>query len=87
MQDDMYLDELEDLLHRLRLTSNAGHLLPSTSHSLVRAFLAAGQEDSLLRLLNDRLNYGIFPDHWAANIMMDTFLKNQKYLGTVFNYL
>jgi small subunit ribosomal protein S27 len=77
---------LEDLVHRLRLSENASKMLPATPHSLIRTFLATEHTDALLRVLNDRLNYGVFPDHYTANLLMDTFLKKKLFLGIIFKY-
>jgi len=73
--DDENLEELEELLHRLRRSPATADALPSTSHAVIRAYLNAGRIDDLMRILNDRWNYGIFVDFHIANILMDEFLK------------
>ncbi|ODM95824.1 28S ribosomal protein S27, mitochondrial [Orchesella cincta] len=69
------LDELEELVHRLRRSPATADALPSTSHAVIRAYLNAGRIDDLMRILNDRWNYGVFVDYHIANILMDEFLK------------
>ncbi|KAF4526623.1 hypothetical protein B566_EDAN015392 [Ephemera danica] len=59
---------------------NLASILPSTPHSLIRAYLAAGHIDSLLRVLDDRLNYGVFLDHFTACLLLDSFIQNKQYL-------
>lgn len=75
LTDKLYLEELEDLTHRFRLSAQAGTLLPSTHHAVVRLFLESEDVTNLVRILRDRLNYGIFPDHYLSNLLMDGFLK------------
>ncbi|XP_069681686.1 small ribosomal subunit protein mS27 isoform X2 [Periplaneta americana] len=81
VQDEENLDELDDLLHKLRLSASTTDMLPSTSHSVVRTYLALGRHDELLRILDDRLNYGVFPDDYCSGLLMDTFLKQHNYTG------
>lgn len=79
LTDNNYLEELEDLIHRFRLSAQTGTLLPSTHHAFIRLFLASGNVNDLIRILNDRLNYGIFPDYYLSNLLMDTFLKENNF--------
>jgi small subunit ribosomal protein S27 len=79
VKDDLHLDEVEDLVHKLRLCSEAGKILPSTHHALIRTLLQHGDSEELIRILNDRLNYGIFPDHYCTILMLDKFVKDGKF--------
>nr|CAD7400215.1 unnamed protein product [Timema poppensis] len=79
IQDESHLDELQDLTHKLRLSANTGKTLQSTHHSFIRIFLSSGRHDELLHILNDRINYGIFPDYYCSCLLMDTFIKNKNY--------
>lgn len=79
LTDNVYLEELDDLTHRFRLSAQTGTLLPSTHHAVVRLYLATDNTDDLIRILRDRLNYGIFPDYYLCNFLMDTFIKNNDY--------
>jgi len=78
LTNETYLDELEHLIHRFRLSAQTGTLLPSTHHAIIRLFLAENIED-LIKILRDRLNYGIFPDYYLSNLMMDTFIKQNNF--------
>ncbi|CAG9819462.1 unnamed protein product [Phaedon cochleariae] len=77
--DDTFVDELLDILYKLRLTADTGNTLNSTSHAVVRALLRCGKKDDLLNTLDDRLNYGLFLDYYTANLLMDSFYKSSDY--------
>lgn len=79
--NDQYVDEMADLAHKLRLTEEAASILDSTSHALVRNFIEHGQTELLLQVLRDPLNYGIFLDTFAANLLLDNLLEAQNYTG------
>lgn len=79
LNDKTYLDELDHLTHKFRLSAQAGTLLPSTHHAFIRLFLESENTDNLIRILKDRLNYGIFPDYYLSNLLMDTFIKENNF--------
>ena len=54
-------------------------LEPSMSHAVVRAHLETGQGESLLLILKNKLQYGIFPDNYAIILMLDHFMTNKNY--------
>lgn len=73
------LDELSDLLYKLRLSTETSNTLESTHYAVIRCFLEADRVEDLLNILHDRLNYGIFPDNPALNILMDALIKKKDY--------
>ncbi|XP_025203915.1 28S ribosomal protein S27, mitochondrial [Melanaphis sacchari] len=75
LTDNSYLDELEELTHKFRLSAQTDTMLPSTHHAVVRLLLASNCVKDLVRILKDRLNYGIFPDYYLCNLLMDRFIK------------
>nr|CAG4646240.1 EOG090X05Q1 [Macrothrix elegans] len=77
------LKELEDITHRFRRSPSTVHALPCTGHSVIRTFLEFNKTDTLMRLLDDRLNYGLFLDYYLSNLLMDTFLKQENYRDAV----
>jgi small subunit ribosomal protein S27 len=79
LTDKTYLEELEDLIYKFRLSAQAGTLLPSTHHAVIRLFLITNNTEDLIRILKDRLNYGIFPDYYLCNLMMDKFIKENNF--------
>lgn len=79
VRDDSHVDELLDLVHKLRLSAEASNNLPSTEHAVIRILSANGHFDRLLQVLDDRLNYGVFLDDYTANLLFDIFWKKQDY--------
>lgn len=79
LTDRAYLEELEELAHKFRLSAQTGTLLPSTHHAVVRLLIASNSDKELIRILKDRLNYGIFPDYYLCNLLMDYFIKKNDF--------
>lgn len=74
-----HLDELKDLLHKLRLSAETGSMLESTHHATIRNFIKFGYIQELVDLLKDPLNFGVFLDNYTANILLNLLLKSEKY--------
>lgn len=77
--DDTYMDELFDILHKLRMTMETSNTPDSTHHAVVRNLITMGKYEELLQILNDPLNYGIFLDTFSANLLLDTLTENQNF--------
>lgn len=75
VNDSDHIDEMEDLVHRLRMSSEATNICDSTHHAFIRNYLFFGDHNELIRVLNDRLNYGIFPDNYCSVLMMNHFIR------------
>lgn len=76
------LDELADMVHKLRFTADTQYTLPSTSHAVVRHHVDFGSETefaNLIYILDDRLNYGVFLDTFSANLCLDKMLRAENY--------
>jgi len=78
-------EQLEELLYKLRRTPHTVHTPPSTSHAAVRAFLAAGaqleggeQMHHLVKMLEDRINYGLFLDDYTTVLLLDQLVEKGK---------
>uniref|UniRef100_A0A7E4VGR9 Mitochondrial 28s ribosomal protein s27 n=1 Tax=Panagrellus redivivus TaxID=6233 RepID=A0A7E4VGR9_PANRE len=75
-------DQLEDVLelvYKLRHTDNAADLLPSTEYATLRLLLKHGAENELFKVLNDPINYGIFPNYHSAGLLLDHFLRAENF--------
>nr|CAH0109935.1 unnamed protein product [Daphnia galeata] len=77
--NELHLDDLETITKKFRRCPNTAHALPSTGHSVIRTYLEYKQTDSLMRMIDDRLNYGLFLDYYLSNLLMDSFLKQENY--------
>ena len=69
------IDELEHIVRRLRASRETVNTLDSTGHAVCRFYLRHGKRDALLKVLNSRVEFGIFPDHFIANILLDGAVK------------
>lgn len=81
VKEESYVDEVVDIIHKLRLSASTCNTLDSTSHAVIRFLLNLKKYDELLKLINDRLNYGIFLDYYTSNLLMDTFYKAQDFVS------
>ncbi|CAD6242984.1 GSCOCG00009625001-RA-CDS [Cotesia congregata] len=76
-------EEFMDILHRFRMTAETSKTLESTHHAVIRFFLDNNHIDELLTILDDRLNYGIFPDHFSINLILNHLLKVPNHVAAV----
>lgn len=74
-----YLEELKDLLHKLRLSAETGSILESTHHATVRNYIEFDHIEELVDMLQDPLNFGLFLDDFTANILLDKLIVSEKY--------
>ncbi|XP_045459668.1 uncharacterized protein LOC123670204 [Melitaea cinxia] len=79
VKDPAYLDELKDLLHKLRLSAETGNTLESTNHATIRNFIEFGNLQDLVQILKDPLNFGLFLDFYTANILLDKLITSENY--------
>lgn len=79
IQDEGHTEDLLDTIYKLRLTPETSFTLPSTHYAVTRYLLEKESPDQVFEVLNDRLNYGIFPDHHSYNLLMDTYLKKKDF--------
>ncbi|KYN37289.1 28S ribosomal protein S27, mitochondrial [Trachymyrmex septentrionalis] len=79
VSDNLYVNEVIKILHNLRQSVETTNILDSTHHAVIRYFLQHNYIQELLEVLTDRLNYGIFPDYFDYNILMDHFINRKDY--------
>lgn len=79
IKDPIHLEELKDLLHKLRLSAETGNTLETTHHATIRHYLEFGNIDELINILKDPLNFGVFLDYYTANILLDELLTSKMY--------
>jgi len=76
------LEQLEELLFKLRRTPHTVHTAASTQHAAVRAMIGkgAGEEhlQHLLRMLEDHTNYGLFMDRYTSLLLLDKLVEEGR---------
>lgn len=68
------LKESADSLRKFRRTLSAHTMLPSTPHAICRLFLYSERISSIVNLLENRVDYGVFPDPFAMNLLLNEAL-------------
>lgn len=78
-QPSVHLEETVHLVSKFRQSIIAHTILPSTPHAVCRLFLDSNSQNALLAMLEERAGYGIFPDLYTLNLLIDTALSESRY--------
>lgn len=81
VQNSIQAEHMEELLFKLRRTPHTLHTLESTHHAAVRAMLDYGVTENLIKMLDDRMNYGVFLDEYSAVLTLDKLLESGDLQG------
>ena len=78
-------EQLEELLHKLRRTPHTIFSPPSTNHAALRALLRAEEHPDggeqvhhIVKILDDRLNYGVFLDDYTTILLLDYMIEKGR---------
>ncbi|XP_055913171.1 28S ribosomal protein S27, mitochondrial [Eupeodes corollae] len=77
--DESRVDEINELIHTLRISDETTNTLDSTHHAVVRNYVDMGHITDLITILDNRLAYGIFLDDYSASYLLDYLIKKQDF--------
>ncbi|XP_055845258.1 28S ribosomal protein S27, mitochondrial [Episyrphus balteatus] len=77
--DESRVDEINELIHTLRISEETTNTLDSTHHAVVRNYVDMGHITDLISILDNRMAYGIFLDDYSASYLLDYLIKKQDF--------
>ncbi|CRL03380.1 CLUMA_CG016273, isoform A [Clunio marinus] len=74
-----HMEDIADLMKKLRSTEEACNVFDSSQHALIRNYLDNDNIDLLIYVLNHRSDYGVFLDFFSANMLLDKLIKAENF--------
>lgn len=71
--------ELKYIIKKFRQTPKTVDTLDSTHHAFCRYYINNGKLDELMEILNNRVEFGIFPDVYIYNALLDKCIKEDQW--------
>jgi len=75
VKSDSQAEHMEELLFKLRRTPHTVHAPQSMNHAAIRSMLEYGDIKNLVKMLDDRMNYGVFLDEYSSILALDRLLE------------
>ncbi|XP_002731730.1 small ribosomal subunit protein mS27-like [Saccoglossus kowalevskii] len=73
------LNQAKDFLYKYRRSPVAFYFKSYTANTWVRACLQLDALDEAITTVQDKVHYGLFPDNYTFNLLLDSYLRNEDY--------